>query len=141
MRFWINTVSRTHVQVGVAGGFTQADLGRQARLRRLQCNDWLVFYSPRTELQGGEPLQSFTALGRIADDAPYRVEMRPAFHPWRRRVAFVPSIEAPIRPLIDSLNFIADKRQWGFPFRRGLFTIDRADFIRIAAAMHAAIGL
>ena len=53
MRFWINTVSRTHVQVGVAGGFTQADHGRQARLRRLQRNDWLVFYSPRTELQGG----------------------------------------------------------------------------------------
>jgi hypothetical protein len=43
--------------------------------------------------------------------------------------------EAPIEPLIDSLDFIINKKQWGFPFRRGLFEIGDADFGRIAEAM------
>ncbi len=135
MQYWINTVSRAHVLTGVAGGFTQADHGRDTRLRQLRRGDWLVFYSPRTEFRGGEPLQAFSAIGRIADDAPYQVEMTPTFHPWRRAVAFAASREAPIQPLIPDLAFIEDKQHWGFPFRRGLFRIERADFARIAAVM------
>jgi hypothetical protein len=135
VQYWINTVSRAHVLNGVAGGFTQADHGRDTRLRQLRRDDWLVFYSPRTEFGGGDPLQAFTAIGRIADDAPYQVEMTATFHPWRRAVQFAASREAPIQPLIAELGFIADKQRWGFPFRRGLFRIDQADFARIAAAM------
>ena len=137
MRYWINTVSRAHVEVGVEGGFAQADHGRSTRLKRLEKGDLIAFYSPRTEFRGGEPLQAFTALGRIADEAPYQVEMRPGFCPWRRRVAFFESQPAPIRPLIEDLDFIQDKHHWGYPFRRGLFEVQRADFERIAAAMSA----
>ena len=138
MQYWINTISRAHALAGVAGGFTQADHGRDTRLRKLQRGDWLVFYSPRTEFRGGAALQAFTAIGRISDDTPFQVEMSESFHPWRRAVAFVPSQEAPIRPLVADLEFIADKAHWGFPFRRGLFQIERADFMRIAAAMGVA---
>jgi hypothetical protein len=140
MQYWINTVSRAHVLIGVAGGFTQADHGRDTRLRQLRCGDWLVFYSPRTEFRGGEPLQAFTAIGQIADDAPYQVEMTPSFHPWRRAVTFVASQEAPIQPLIPDLAFIEDKQRWGFPFRRGMFQVEYPDFARIAAAMGVALG-
>lgn len=135
MSHWINTVSRAHVLTGVTGGFTQADHGRDTPLRQLQRGDWLVFYSPRTEFGGGERLQAFTAIGQIADDVPYQVEMTPTFHPWRRAVAFVASREAPIQPLISDLAFIEDKQHWGFPFRRGLFRVERSDFVQIAAAM------
>ena len=65
--------------------------------------------------------------------------MSASFHPWRRQVQFFESVEAPIRPLIESLTFIEDKARWGFPFRRGLFEIDRADFTIIATAMRATI--
>ena len=139
MRFWINTVSRDHVRLGVEGGFTQANHGRPTTLRRLARGDLLVFYSPRTSLQGGEPLQRFTAIGRIADDEVYQAEMTPTFHPWRRRVDFLASEEAPINHLIDGLGFIRDKQRWGFPFRRGLFEIGEADFRLIADAMKATI--
>ena len=139
MRFWINTVSRAHVHAGVEGGFTQADHGKNTRLKRLARGDFIVFYSPRTALRDGEPLQAFTAIGRIADDEPYQVKMKPDFHPWRRRVAFIESEEAPIRPLIEKLRFIENKQQWGYPFRRGLFEVERADFERIADAMNAAL--
>ncbi|NTU81774.1 MAG: EVE domain-containing protein [Chloroflexales bacterium] len=139
MQYWINTISRAHVLTGVGGGFTQADHGRDTRLRQLRRGDWLVFYSPRTEFRGGEPLQAFTAMGQIADDAPYQVEMTLTFHPGRRAVTFVASREAPIQPLIPGLSFIEDKQRWGFPFRRGLFRVERADFAQIAAAMGVAL--
>jgi hypothetical protein len=101
-KYWINTVSQDHVLVGVAGGFTQADYGRSTTLKKVAKGDWLVFYSPRTSLHEGEPLQQFTAIGRISDDVPYQVDMSPDFHPWRRRVEFLDSKAAAVRPLIPS---------------------------------------
>ena len=135
VRYWISTVSREHVRVGVGSGFTQADHGKNTRLKRLSGGDWLVFYSPRTELRGGEALQTFTAIGRVADGEPYQVELTPQFHPWRRKVDFCRAQEAPVRLLIGDLDFIANKKRWGYPFRRGLFEIGREDFGRIARAM------
>jgi hypothetical protein len=135
MRYWINTVSRSHVERGVAGGFTQANHGKPSGLKRLGNGDRIVFYSPRTDYPDGEPLQRFTAIGAVVDDEPFQVEMSPDFHPWRRHVEFVACSEAPIQPLIESLDFIRNKRSWGFTFRRGLFEIGEADFARIAAAM------
>lgn len=135
MKYWVNTVSLNHVQRGVEGGFTQADHGRAVRLKRLAQGDWIVFYSPRTDFRAGEPLQQFTAMGQVLDEEPYQVELEPDFHPWRRRVEFLPCQAAPIQPLIQSLDFIPDKRGWGFTFKRGLFEIGAEDFRRIAQAL------
>ena len=139
MRYWINVVSRDHVQRGVEGGFTQANHGRATTLRRLARGDLMAFYSPRVEYPDGAPLRAFTAVGQVIDEQPYQAEMTPTFHPWRRRLEFLPCREAPIADLIDDLTFIGDKRRWGFVFRRGLFEIGADDFARIAAAMDVAI--
>jgi hypothetical protein len=138
-RYWINTVSRDHVGIGVADGFTQANHGRDTGLRRLARGDLVVFYSPRTSYPDGAPLRHFTALGSVVDDAPYQAEMTPDFHPWRRRMRFIDSEEAPIQALFGQLSFIKDQTRWGFVFRRGLFEIDADDFQRIAAAMKAEV--
>src|SRR5260370_7064805 len=111
MRYWINTVSRDHVQNGVEGGFTQADHGKQTRLKRLEKGDRIVFYSPRTE-------QKFTAIGEVADESPYEAETG-----WRREMKFLTSAEAPIQPLIEQLQFITNKNSWGSPLRRAFFHI------------------
>ena len=87
-----------------------------------------MFYSPKSSLQGGTPLQAFTAIGHVADDELYQVEMSHDFRPWRRNVRFSPCVQAPIAPLIDELSFIKDKRRWGYPFRFGLFEIPCTDF-------------
>lgn len=137
MRYWVNTVSRSHVQNGVAGGFTQADHGEDTRLKRLSKGDGIVFYSPRTEMRAGDPVQSFTAIGEVTDEAPYQVEMTPEFHPWRRHVKFLPVAEAKIQPLIENLEFIRNKKSWGVVFRRGFFEIGEKDFQAIREAMSA----
>jgi hypothetical protein len=131
----MNTVSRDHVQQGVRGRFTQANHGKPHALRRMAKGDWIVFYSPKTALEGGAPLQAFTAIGQVVDDEPYQVEMSPDFQPWRRNVDFLPCIETPIRPLIDQLNFIDDKKRWGYKFRFGVFKIDDHDLELIRRTM------
>lgn len=139
MRYWINTVSYSHVEAGIEGGFTQANHGRATNLQRLSKGDLIAFYSPRTSFEDGRPLQCFTAIARVLDERPYQVEMTPTFHPWRRQVAFLPCKQASIKPLIAELTFIEDKKQWGFPFRKGLFEITNEDFQRITLAMKAEI--
>jgi hypothetical protein len=135
VRYWVNTISRDHVLAGVEGGFTQAGHGKASSLMRLCAGDGLVFYSPKTRLGDGETLQAFTAVGRVADDVAYQVEMSSDFRPWRRNVEFFECVETPIASLIDELSFIKDKRRWGYVFRLGLFEVPGADFDRIKAAM------
>ena len=137
-RYWVNTVSLEHVLLGVAGGFTQADHGRDTRLRRLRRGDGLAFYSPRTAMATGRPLQRFTALGVVADDEPYRVQVRPGFEPWRRLVRFDEVRAVPIRPMLPLLGFVTDEQKWGLPFRRGLFEVTAGDFGVIAGALRDA---
>lgn len=134
---WVNTVSRDHVLAGVEGGFTQAGHGKASGLKRLNAGDSLVFYSPKTSLRGGTPLQAFTAIGRVADDELYQVEMSRDFRPWRRNVEFSPCVQAPIAPLIEQLSFIKNKRRWGYVFRFGLFEIPCTDFELVERAMTA----
>ena len=137
MRYWVNTISHSHVQDGVSGGFTQVDHGNDSRLKRLSRGDRVLFYSPRAEHRAGEPVQRFTAIGEVLDEAPYQVVVSPEGQPWRRRMKFLDCVETPIQPLIEQLEFIPNKKSWGFPFRRGFFEIGEADFKTIARAMSA----
>jgi len=134
-RFWISTVSLDDVGVGVIGGFVQADQSSPTRLRWLRRGDSIVMYSPRVGIRAGAAVQAFTALGFVADDEPFQVRLGPDVEPWRRRVQWQPCSCAEVRPLLELLAFVIDKKQWGYPFMRGLFRIDGADFKRIASAM------
>lgn len=135
MTNWINTVSRGHVERGVRGRFTQANHGRPHMLRKMARGDWIIFYSPKTDYPEGDPLQAFTAIGQVVDDEPYQTEVTPDLQPWRRNVDFLECTEAPIRPLLEKLNFIEDTSRWGYRFRAGVFTIDDHDFEVLRSAM------
>lgn len=116
MRYWVKTVSRDEVQAGLAGD--------KPRLGRASKGDVVVFYSPRTGIRSGEPVQSFTGIAELVGDSPYQAK-------------FITATEAPVRPLLESLDFITNKKSWGVAFRRGFFEIGESDFRKIAAAMSA----
>lgn len=101
----------------------------------MRTGDWIMFYSPKVAYTSDEPLQAFTAIGRIADEELYQGEMSGGFVPWRRNVTFYDCAEVPIKPLISNLSFITDKTHWGYKFRFGLFEIPEVDFLRIKNAM------
>jgi hypothetical protein len=54
-------------------------------------------------------------------------------------VEFLPSLDAPIHPLLGGLSFIRNASNWGMIFRRGLFEINEVDFRLIADAMGVSI--
>lgn len=139
MNHWIGVVSRSHVERGLRGGFAQMNHGKDAPLKRMKAGDGLIYYSPREAYPNGAPLQAFTAIGRIRDGRVYAHDMSaegvPGFVPWRIDVDYWVCTPAPIRPLIASLDFIANKTHWSAPFRFGQVKIGEADFWRIAKAM------
>ncbi len=135
MKYFINTISKDHVLIGVEKGIVQAGHGKKAPLQKMHKDDFVIFYSPKTSLNDGEPLQSFTAIAKIKDDEIYQVEMSETFKPFRRNVLFLNCKETPIKPLIENLQFIENKKSWGFKFRFGLFEINKHDFQLISRKM------
>ncbi len=133
--YWVAVASREHVKRGVAGGFAQVCHGKPGPLKQMTAGDWIVYYSPSERFGEKMPCQKWTAIGRVEAKEPYLYQMSEGFIPWRRDVAFLSANEAPIEPLIDQLAFIQDKRRWGFPFRRGCFSIGSDDFLLIASSM------
>ena len=85
------------------------------RLARTTADDRIAFYSPR-------PRQCFTAIAQIGGGE-------------KREVHSLERGEAAVQPLLESLDFIRDKKSWGVFFRRGFFEISEADFQRIKEAL------
>ena len=139
VRYWIGVVSKTHVERGKAGSFACLCHGKKAPLMRMTPGDFLVYYSPTVSLEGRETYQKFTALGVVEDKPIEQVMMAPDFVPFRRRIQYSTSVDAPIRPLLPSLSFVRDKARWGMSLRRGVVEISEGDFRIIAAAMHVAL--
>lgn len=133
--YWIAVASREHVKRGIAEGVAQVCHGKPGPLKQMTADDWIVYYSPTEHFEEKMPCRKFTAIGRVKPREPYQFQMSSDFIPWRRDIAFMTAQEAPIEPLIDSLVFIQNKQRWGFPFRRGCFSISLSDFQLIAASM------
>jgi hypothetical protein len=138
-RYWIGVVSKSHVSIGVQGGFAQLCHGKSAPLRRMKPGDWLIYYSPRTDLNLGQPLQAFTAIGQVIDELVYEYPMTESFVPYRRNIKYTSSIEASIRDILEQLTFTKGNKNWGYSFRTGHFEINQADFMTIAKAMRVIV--
>ncbi|KAJ3028221.1 UNVERIFIED_CONTAM: hypothetical protein HDU68_002149 [Siphonaria sp. JEL0065] len=131
-KYWIGVVSKSHVDRGVAGGFCQLCHGKAAPLKRMKKGDWLIYYSPKTDMNGGSPLQSFTAIGTVVGNKVYSFEMTPDFVPFRLDIEYDKNAKpAKIAPLLSQLSFIQGLKnpsKWGMLFRRGQFEISKEDF-------------
>lgn len=79
--------------------------------------------------------REFTALGKVSDDEIYPFRVTEDFCPSRRNIEYLPGKDISILPLINGLDFIRNKKSWGYPFRFGLFEISRHDFDLIASQM------
>lgn len=138
--YWIAVVASSHVARGVAGGFAQLGHGTPGTLSDLKRGDWIVFYSPRTHIEGGDKVRSFTALGQIISDEPYearRKNPRTGCRPWRVNVRYRKSATAaPIQPLLKGLELTSHRGpHWGIAFRRSRIPVSRSDLRKIAKAM------
>ncbi|MBK9442375.1 MAG: EVE domain-containing protein [Comamonadaceae bacterium] len=141
---WIAVASAAHARLGCATpqrGFMQVCHGKCAPLRRVKPGDRVVYYAPTNSLGGKDRLQSFVSIGVVLPGAPYAFDMGGGFVPFRRDVAYVAALEAPIAALLESLEFAEDRAHWGYKFRFGLFQVSDADMRLIAQAMQADLTL
>ena len=86
-------------------------------------------------MEGDKKSQSFTAIGQASDEEVYPYKMSENFVPFRRNIEFYKCEETSIIPLISNLEFIPNKKSWGFPFRYGFFEINENDFNLILSKM------
>lgn len=136
-KYWIATISKEHTQRGVKDGFIQVCHGKEGPLKRMQKEDYLLVYSSKITMEGNEKCQAFTALGKVVDDEVYKFQMTENFIPFRRNIQFMECDEVSILPLIEYLEFIPNKKSWGYPFRYGFFEINENDFNFITSKMIA----
>lgn len=141
---WIAVACAAHARRGCASagqGYMQVCHGKSAPLRRVAPGDRVVYYSPTVTMGGKDKLQAFVSIGLVEQGVVYPFDMGGGFVPFRRDVAYVPALEAPIAPLLDALEFVEDRSRWGYKFRFGLFAVSDADMLRIAHAMQADVDL
>ena len=86
-------------------------------------------------MEGDQKCQSFTAIGQTMDEDVYQFKMTENFIPFRRNIKFHECQETSILPLIEDLEFIKNKKSWGYPFRFGFFEINENDFNLISSQM------
>jgi len=79
--------------------------------------------------------QGFTALGRVLDENTCQVQISENFCPSRRTIEYLPCSSVSILPLIEQLDFIPNKKSWGYPFRFGILEINKKDFDYISSKM------
>ncbi|MDX8477352.1 EVE domain-containing protein [Mesorhizobium sp. VK24D] len=138
--YWVAVASAEHVRIGRKSGFMQVNHGKAAPLRRIKPGDGIAYYSPSTVLGEKDGLQSFTALGTVREGEVYQGIMGTGFKPARRDVDWSDAKEAPIKPLLDQLDFTAGKPNWGYQLRFGLFEISEHDFLLIGEVMGARLA-
>ena len=134
-KYWIIVASKDHAAIGLRDGCAQACHGKEAPLKRMKVNDWVLIYSSKESFPTGAKCQKFTAIGQVKDDAVYQFEMSDHFKPFRRNINWYDCAEVSILPLVQQLHLIENKKQWGYPFRFGFFEIKEADFNLISSQM------
>ena len=135
MKYFIICASRDHVLTGLKKGIAQAGHGRKDFVSKLSKGDWIVYYSSKDKFEDGNPYQKFTATGKVADDEPYQYDTQEGFKPYRRNVEYKKCEEADIKPLLEKLSFIKNKKRWGFYLISGFKEIPEDDFNVIRKAM------
>lgn len=134
-KYWIIVASKDHVKNGIAEGIAQACHGKASPLRRMRKGDFIIYYSSKQTMGQPQPCQQFTAIGKVTDEQTYQFQVSEDFCPSRRNIEFLPGIAISILPLIAELDFIPNKKSWGYPFRFGFFEIKQHDFELISSQM------
>jgi len=134
-RFWIGVACKAHVENGIKLGICQFCHGKSGPASRLKKGDFVIYYSAKVEMDAALLYQKFTAIGVVQDEMPYQVEMASNFKPFRRNICYFPAQHLDIRPLIEGLPFIPNKKSWGVPFRYGFLEIDAVSFDILSRGM------
>ena len=72
MRYWIGVIAGDLIPFAVAEGVCAFTKGQEAPVAKLDVGDRFFFYSPKTGVMDGDPVQAFTAMGEVTGDVVYQ---------------------------------------------------------------------
>ncbi|HEV3223553.1 MAG TPA: EVE domain-containing protein [Puia sp.] len=134
-KYWVILASKDHVKAGIVQGIAQACHGKSSPLKRMKKGDLIVYYSGKQTMGKQDKCQEFTALGKVIDGEIYQFQVTEDFCPSRRNIEFSQCKDTSVLPLINDLDFIQNKKNWGSSFRYGFFEINQHDFDLISSQM------
>jgi hypothetical protein len=140
--FWIGAVSTEDFQPGPGDGFSRFGHGYSnvQAITRMKAGDGFIGYALNAAFNGRAALACFAAIGVVKERPPYFFAMG-GVAPHRGDIDWADSMEAPVRPWLDSLEFAEGNRNWDQKLRFGYLAISERDFRVIARAMHADLGM
>ena len=134
MAFYIGVVHLAQVREAERQGYVSFAHGDRASVEKVVPGDKVVYYAPKED-EDGAPVQAFIAHATVTGE---EVETRSfGSHGTGqvRRATYDAVREVPVRPMIEDLEILAGKQNWGGVFRSGKVEIGAADYQRIAGAM------
>ena len=136
-RYWIGVACLNHINRGLELGMFGIGHGKLEPLERMQPNDMILFYAPKIDFAKNDKAniyQKFKGFGEITNDEIFTEEISDRCV-FRRKVRFLSNKEVDIHELIGELDFIKDKKRWGFPFMRGYLEITEKDFATVSKSL------
>lgn len=151
--YYIITASKDHIETGVAKKFIQQK--HPNRIEKLKKGDFVVMYASKESYGKAKSYQKFIAIAECLDDKYEKLEKAKDknsckhdnklshtpmskgandLYFFRKKVKFIKFREVEIRPLIESLSFIKNKKSWGMIFMNGFKQIPEEDFTLITSS-------
>lgn len=136
---YIGIVGKARADNFIKAGALELGRGGAGDLAGLMPGDGIAIYAPRVSRIAAEPLQAFTAIGRITGHLPHREEIAPGVFRHRLLTDWKEvQGDASIRPLVAQLDLTTRYGpRWGQVLRRDIVPINEDDFFRIASALGA----
>lgn len=133
---WIAVIAGDHAEFAALQGICAFAKGSKASVEKVSNGDRFIYYSPKTGLNEGAVLQSFTAMGEVIGETSFEAEWAGlGVKAWVKKALFENVTPARAKPMLGQLSFVPNPRYWGMAFRRGQFEIGQADFDVIAKEM------
>lgn len=146
MKYYLLTASRDHIETGIQGGFIQQ---RQPhRLEKMRKDDKLVLYASKETFGATKQCRKLLGIATATDDECDRLSYKDMTESlgikteeeasamcsstlvyFRKKMQFQVLPEpADIRPLLPKLEFVKNKKSWGFYFMSGFREIAKEDY-------------
>lgn len=128
-RYFLFIASHDHLMHAIANGFIQQRYLN--RFRDVHKGDYVVLYATKLNYNGKTPYRKFVGIGKVISDEIFEIPHGTNMY-YRMMVKYKKYHEKDLSNIIDQLEFIKNKKNYGFYFIRGKRELSEADYNTIA---------
>lgn len=147
--YWIHAINVPNWELEISRGFFLLGISKRWKglAKRVQKGDYIIFYIMQRPNPRDPRAKMISGLFRVASEVYYETSQvwPDGVYPHRAKLEPVLVAERaeqmlPIKPLIQKLKFIPNKKNWGRAFQTALLRMPKADFKLIKRELEKAIA-